>query len=345
MISVTDLRKVYRSGATDIVALDGVDLEVGAGRIHGIIGPSGAGKSTLVRCLTLLERPTSGTVSIDGVDLAGVRDSQLRAARRRLGMVFQHANLMDSRTAAQNVAHPLEIVGVPRADISRKVAELLDLVGLAGFAESYPSQLSGGQKQRVGIARALANDPHVLLCDEPTSALDPSTTGEILDLLRSLRERLGITVLIITHEMSVVKSLCDSVSLLSAGKIAQSGDITEVAADFGSPLSEALLPLPVLDPSLDSASALEVLYSGSEAAEPQFARLMRESGVDVNILAGTVEQLGGQTFGHFYIDTPAETSPEKRARLEQVLGEKSMNFRAYRAHLSGASQLAEEVAG
>ena len=194
MITVTDLRKVYRQGKKEVVALDGVTLSVPKGSIHGIIGHSGAGKSTLVRCLTLLDRPTSGSVSIDGTELSSVRDSEIRAARRRIGMVFQHANLMDSRTAAGNVAHPLELVKTPKDRIRSEVAELLSLVGLEGFENAYPSQLSGGQRQRVGIARALAADPDVLLCDEPTSALDPATTDEILDLIQDLTRRLQLTV-------------------------------------------------------------------------------------------------------------------------------------------------------
>ena len=217
MITVTDLRKVYRQGKKEVVALDGVSLSVPKGSIHGIIGHSGAGKSTLVRCLTLLDRPTSGSVNIDGTELSSVRDSEIRAARRRIGMVFQHANLMDSRTAAGNVAHPLELVKTPKDKIRAKVAELLKLVGLEGFENAYPSQLSGGQRQRVGIARALASDPDVLLCDEPTSALDPATTDEILDLIQDLTRRLQLTVLIITHEMHVVKRVCGSVSLLAKG--------------------------------------------------------------------------------------------------------------------------------
>jgi D-methionine transport system ATP-binding protein len=304
MITVTDLRKVYRQGKKEVVALDGVTLSVPKGSIHGIIGHSGAGKSTLVRCLTLLDRPTSGSVSIDGTELSSVRDSEIRAARRRIGMVFQHANLMDSRTAAGNVAHPLELVKTPKDEIQRKVAELLKLVGLDGFEDAYPSQLSGGQRQRVGIARALASDPDVLLCDEPTSALDPATTDEILDLIQELTRRLQLTVLIITHEMNVVKRVCESVSQLSRGRIIEHGALRDVAGDLDSMLARALLPLPASEPlpgALQRGPALEILFSGDSAKEPVLTSVARHFDIDINVLAGSVETLGGQQFGHLRV--------------------------------------------
>ncbi|MGJ9402282.1 methionine ABC transporter ATP-binding protein [Arthrobacter sp. KK5.5] len=306
MITVTDLRKVYRQGDRDVVALDGVTLSVPKGSVHGIIGHSGAGKSTLVRCLTLLDRPTSGSVAIDGKELSNVGDSDLRSARRRIGMVFQHANLMDSRTTAQNVAFPLELVGTPRKRVEERVAELLKLVGLDKFADAYPSQLSGGQKQRVGIARALATDPDVLLCDEPTSALDPRTTDEILDLIKAVRDRLQLTVLIITHEMHVVKRACDSVSLLETGRIVEHGNLAEVVSRLDGRLSEALLPLPGEIPEdLPAGTVLELLYSGDQAVEPVISGIARRFDTDVNVLAGSVESLGGAQFAHLRIHLPA----------------------------------------
>ncbi|HET7140454.1 MAG TPA: ATP-binding cassette domain-containing protein [Arthrobacter sp.] len=304
MITVTDLRKVYRQGKKDVVALDGVTLSVPKGSIHGIIGHSGAGKSTLVRCLTLLDRPTSGSVSINGTVLSSVRDSEIRAARRRVGMVFQHANLMDSRTAAGNVAHPLELVNTRKDKIAARVAELLSLVGLAGFENAYPSQLSGGQRQRVGIARALAAEPDVLLCDEPTSALDPATTNEILDLIQDLTTRLQLTVLIITHEMNVVKRVCDSVSLLAKGRIIEHGALEDIAADLESKLAKALLPLPPAEPlkgSLQGGPLLEILFAGDNAKEPVLTGVARHFDIDINVLAGSVETLGGQQFGHLRV--------------------------------------------
>ena len=304
MITVTDLRKVYRQGKKEVVALDGVTLSVPKGSIHGIIGHSGAGKSTLVRCLTLLDRPTSGSVSIDGTELSSVKESEIRAARRRIGMVFQHANLMDSRTAAGNVAHPLELVKTPKDKIRTRVAELLSLVGLEGFENAYPSQLSGGQRQRVGIARALAADPDVLLCDEPTSALDPATTDEILDLIQDLTKRLQLTVLIITHEMNVVKRVCDSVSLLSKGRIVEHGALKDVAGDLESKLAKALLPLPASEPlkgALQGGPVLEILFAGDNAKEPVITGVARHFDIDLNVLAGSVETLGGQQFGHLRV--------------------------------------------
>jgi len=306
LITVTDLRKVYRQGERDVVALDGVTLSVPKGSVHGIIGHSGAGKSTLVRCLTLLDRPTSGSVSIGDKELSSVSDAELRGARRRIGMVFQHANLLDSRTTAQNVAFPLELVGTSKQETARKVADLLKLVGLDRFADAYPSQLSGGQRQRVGIARALATDPDVLLCDEPTSALDPATTDEILDLIKALRDRLGLTVLIITHEMHVVKRACDSVSLLESGRIVESGKLSDVVATPGGRLSMALLPLPGEAPeALPGGPVLDLLYSGDTAAEPVISGIARRFDTDVNVLAGSVEHLGDAQFAHLRIQLPA----------------------------------------
>lgn len=304
MITVTDLRKVYRQGKKEVVALDGVSLSVPKGSIHGIIGHSGAGKSTLVRCLTLLDRPTSGSVNIDGTELSSVKDSEIRAARRRIGMVFQHANLMDSRTAAGNVAHPLELVKTPKDTVRAKVAELLKLVGLEGFENAYPSQLSGGQRQRVGIARALASDPDVLLCDEPTSALDPATTDEILDLIQDLTRRLQLTVLIITHEMHVVKRVCGSVSLLARGRVVEAGELADVAAELDSTLARALLPLPASEPlkgALQTGPVLEILFSGESAKEPVLTSVARHFDIDLNVLAGSVETLAGQQFGHLRV--------------------------------------------
>ncbi|GAA3295152.1 methionine ABC transporter ATP-binding protein [Arthrobacter citreus] len=309
MITVTDLRKVYRQGDRDITALDGVSLSVPKGSIHGIIGHSGAGKSTLVRCLTLLDRPTSGSVTIDGRELTAVKDSEIRTARRRIGMVFQHANLMDSRTAAENIAHPLELVGAKKQDIRDKVSALLRLVGLESFADAYPAQLSGGQKQRVGIARALASDPDILLCDEPTSALDPATTDDILDLISDLSHRLGLTVLIITHEMNVVKRICDSVSLLEAGKVAEQGPLNEVASNLRGRLAKALIPLPPtpLLPGDPTGPVLELLLTGGSATEPVLSALTRRFNTDVNVLAGSVETLAGSRFGRLRIQLDVHT--------------------------------------
>src|SRR4051795_8806083 len=249
VITTTDLRKVYRTRDREVTALDGVDLSVREGEVYGVVGRSGAGKSTLIRCVNLLERPTSGTVEVAGRDLTALAGRgpragrELRQARSRIGMVFQHFNLLSSRTVQDNVELPLEILGTSGKERSRKALELLDLVGLADKARAYPAQLSGGQKQRVGIARALAGDPKVLLSDEATSALDPETTRSILKLLRQLNEQLGLTVLLITHEMDVIKSVCDSAALMRGGRVVESGALAELLATPGSELASALFPV------------------------------------------------------------------------------------------------------
>ncbi len=320
MIAVTDLKKVYRQANRDIRALDGVTLSVPANSVHGVIGQSGAGKSTLVRCLALLDRPTSGTVEVNGVELTSVRANDLRRARRRLGLVFQHANLFDSRTIAANVAYPLELAGADRAQREAKVADLLGLVGLGDIGGAYPAQLSGGQRQRVGIARALATDPDVLLCDEPTSALDPSTTGEILELIGALKARLGLAVLVITHEMGVVKRICDSVSLLEDGLVIQSGTLVDVVGDFGSRLSENLIGLPPsasVDPAV--GATIEVLDTTVPGDVPALTAAGSSLGVVLPILAGTIEHLGGTTFHRLRVLVPPPLDPvEVVARLHSL---------------------------
>lgn len=321
MITISELRKVYRQGKREVVALDGVSLSVPKGAVHGIIGHSGAGKSTLVRCLTLLDRPTSGTVAINGVELSSVGSNEIRQARRKVGMVFQHANLLDSRTAAGNVAHPLELVGTPKAQIEASVSRLLQLVGLAGFEKAYPAQLSGGQRQRVGIARALAADPDVLLCDEPTSALDPATTDEILDLIKELTVRLQLTVLIITHEMNVVKRVCDSVSLLEAGKIAEHGSLQEISEHAESRLAQALLPLPTAaQTQAPGETVLDIMFNSETVQTPVLSSLARHFDIDVNVLSGSIEPIGGQQFGRLRIALSAGTDVAAVVRYLEAAG-------------------------
>ena len=300
MISVRELTKVYRQPTRDVVAIDDINLDIGDGEIHGIIGRSGAGKSTLVRCLTLLDRPTKGQVIVGGQDLTAVSDTQLRNARRRIGMVFQHANLLSSRTVAENVAMPLEIVNTKKAERRSRALELLELVGLQGLEDTYPAQLSGGQRQRVGIARALAADPDVLLCDEPTSALDPGTTDEILSLIRAVADRLNLTVVVITHEMSVVKNLCDSVSLLEAGAIMESGKLSTVAADVNSQLSRSLLPLPTHQPA-SADMVIEAIGKADAVNTPIATKIADENPVQVEIAAANIETLGDTRFAHYLL--------------------------------------------
>lgn len=300
MISVRELTKVYRQPGRDVTALDNITLDIDDGEIHGIIGRSGAGKSTLVRCLTLLDRPTTGSVVVGDKDLTAVGETALRNARRRIGMVFQHANLLSSRTVAENIGLPLEIVNTSKADRRTRAQELIDLVGLSGLEDTYPAQLSGGQRQRVGIARALAADPDVLLCDEPTSALDPATTTEILSLIRSVSDRLNLTVVVITHEMSVVKTLCDSVSLLDNGQIVESGKLGEAAANVNSRLSRALLPLPTHE-AAQADLVLEVVGSKAAVNIPIATVLAEENPVTVDIAAANIETLGDTRFAHYLL--------------------------------------------
>ena len=317
MIDLTGVSKVYpvKNGG-QVVALDGVNLHVDRGSIHGIVGRSGAGKSTLIRCLTALETPTEGHIVVDGHDLAALSGKPLRAARRRIGMVFQAANLLDARTAAENIGYPLKLAGVPAAQRRARVEELLALVGLEGRGDSYPSQLSGGQRQRVGIARALADEPAVLLCDEPTSALDTESTAQVLSLLREIRDVAGVTVVIITHEMSVVREICDSVTLLGHGQVLQTGTLEEVVADPVTPLARELVPMPLVesestaeDTSLagrtKNSVLLDVVFT-SHPGVPTGATVLRlASSMGADVTAGTFESLGSVQVGRLALTVPA----------------------------------------
>ena len=317
MIDLTGVSKIYpvKNGG-QVVALDGVNLHVDRGSIHGIVGRSGAGKSTLIRCLTALEKPTEGHIVVDGHDLAALSGKPLRAARRRIGMVFQAANLLDARTAAENIGYPLKLAGVPAAQRRARVEELLTLVGLEGRGDSYPSQLSGGQRQRVGIARALADEPAVLLCDEPTSALDTESTAQVLSLLREIRDVAGVTVVIITHEMSVVREICDSVTLLGHGQVLQTGTLEEVVADSGTPLARELVPMPLVESESTAGAAtldgrwkdsvlLDVVFT-SHPGVPTGATVLRlASSMGADVTAGTFESLGSVQVGRLALTIPA----------------------------------------
>ncbi|MER7900656.1 ATP-binding cassette domain-containing protein [Streptomyces sp. NPDC096046] len=309
MITTSDLTKVYRARGREVTALDGVDLHVREGEVYGVIGQSGAGKSSLIRCVNLLERPTSGTVTVAGQDLTALAGRgpragrELRRARSRIGMVFQHFNLLSSRTVQDNVELPLEILGKSGQERSRKALELLDLVGLADKAKVYPAQLSGGQKQRVGIARALAGDPEVLLSDEATSALDPETTRSILALLRDLNRQLGLTVLLITHEMDVVKSVCDSAALMENGRIVESGTVTELLATPGSELAAALFPLGG-EATGEDRTVVDVTFQGESATQPVISQLARTYNIDISILGAAIDTVGGLQVGRMRLELP-----------------------------------------
>ncbi len=302
MITLENVNKTYSSKAGTITALTDINLSVASGEIFGVIGKSGAGKSTLIRCVNLLERPTSGSVKIDGRELTTLSTKALSEVRHSVGMVFQHFNLLSTRTAYENIAMPLQLLGKSKAEIDQSVMPLLELTGLKERADSYPSQLSGGQKQRVAIARALATKPKVLLCDEMTSSLDPETTMSILDLIKDINSQMDLSILLITHEMEVIKSITDHVAVLDDGKIIEQSDIvtlfkhpkTDIAKRFiqstVSPelpklLSQQLKP----EPLPDGHTVIRVAFTGNAAAEPVIDQLIRSYEVRINILQANLE--------------------------------------------------------
>ncbi|VVE34573.1 methionine ABC transporter ATP-binding protein [Pandoraea iniqua] len=330
-VAFRDVAKTYLSAAGPVAALEAITLDVAPGSIFGIIGRSGAGKSSLLRTVNRLERPSSGQVLVDGTDIATLDDAQLVALRRRIGMIFQHFNLLSAKTVFDNVALPLQVAGVPRAQIEARVHELLTLVGLAEKARTYPGRLSGGQKQRVGIARALATGPEILLCDEATSALDPETTQSILQLLRDINRQLGITVILITHEMSVIREIADKVLVLEKGRIAELGDVWQV---FGMPqhpatrallaplqhglpddLQQALLPEP---PAGRHAQILQFTYRGADGLEPDFPRIARALQGDVRLLHGGVDRIQGHAQGQLLIALRNTVTPRNSADWETL---------------------------
>ncbi|MEH2465401.1 methionine ABC transporter ATP-binding protein [Nostoc sp.] len=302
MITFTDVHKAYNQGIQKVVALDGVSVHVKPGEIFGVLGESGAGKSTLIRCVNQLEKPTFGSVVVDGQEMTKLSGDKLRRARQRIGMIFQHFNLLSCRTVAENIAFPLEVIGYSRFKRRAKVEELISLVGLKGKADAYPAQLSGGQKQRVGIARALAGEPKVLLSDEATSALDPQTTRSILELLRDLNKRMGLTILLITHEMAVVKQICDSVAILNAGRVVEKGYVSDLIAKPESFLSQEFFPHRNGYKPKPGAVIATIAFTGEQASQPIFATLARNFDVDVNILSGSVETVGDRRVGQFQVE-------------------------------------------
>ena len=307
MIEIRGLFQTYPGPQGPVEALRGIDLHIPPGEVFGIIGRSGAGKSSLVRTINLLNRPTAGAVIVNGRDLTRLSDAALRAARRDIGMVFQHFNLLHSRTVYDNAALPLELIGMSRSDIRARVQPLLELVGLTALADRYPAQISGGQKQRVGIARALASRPKVLLSDEATSALDPETTRSILDLLRQVNRQLGLTVVLITHQMQVIKQVADRVAVIEAGRIVEQGSVIDVFTRPQQAITKSLideilpqeLPASVLDHVRKLAGQLgagrtgqllRLSYAGDSAYQPILSQLIRQFGVDMSILHGQVGQ-------------------------------------------------------
>lgn len=312
MIILDQVKKVFQTSSGQVTAVDSVNLEIKKGEIFGIIGYSGAGKSTLIRMLNLLERPTDGTVTIDGKDLTKVSAKELRLARQQIGMVFQHFNLLWSRTVYENIAFSLEIAGVKKNEIKPRVLELIQLVGLSGKENNYPSQLSGGQKQRVGIARALANNPKVLLCDEATSALDPQTTDEILDLLVAINRKYNLTIVLITHEMHVIQKICHHVAIMENGRIVEQGDVLTV---FRTPShsvtkrfvkqvvneDESLNMLDTLSKQFPDGKIVLLKYFQGNAEKPFITNVIRKYDVDINIIHGKVVQTQDGGYGSLYV--------------------------------------------
>ena len=314
MIDIQDLSLTYAGPQGPVHALKNINLHIQAGEVFGIIGRSGAGKSSLVRCMNLLNRPGSGKMIVNGRDLLQLSDAQLRQARQEIGMVFQHFNLLSSRTVFDNAALPLELAGVSKAEIAQRITPLLELVGLAPLADRYPAQISGGQKQRVGIARALASNPRVLLSDEATSALDPETTRSILDLLRQVNRELGVTVVLITHQMQVIKQIADRVAVMEAGQVVELGAVLDVFTNPQQAITQSLideivpqeLPASVQQrvqalslglPAGQSGQLLRLSYAGDSAYQPVLSHLIRELGLDLSILHGQIDDIQGQTFG------------------------------------------------
>lgn len=309
MIEIKNLCKSFPTAEGTLDALREVSLTVEDGQIYGIIGMSGAGKSTLVRCINMLERPTSGTVVIDGLDIGALSEKQLRPVRRQISMIFQGFNLLMQRTCLDNVCFPLELSGTPRAKARERALELLELVGLPDKAKAYPAQLSGGQQQRVAIARALATDPKVLLCDEATSALDPTTTHAILELIRDINAKMGITAIIITHQMSVVEEICTHVAILDHGQVVEHGKVSDI---FSNPRSHAAKKL-VFPEGVNEAVAVEdenvirVVFNGALATRtPLITQMAIDIGIPANILAASTKCIGDKVFGHMILSIPGE---------------------------------------
>ena len=326
MIELRNITKTFRQKNRTVTALSGVTLSVASGKIFGVIGSSGAGKSTLIRCVNLLEQPTSGEVIVDGQNLLSLPSSQLAKARRQIGMIFQHFNLLSSRTVFENIAFPLELDKTPKEEIKKRVTDLLALVGLEEKYNDYPASLSGGQKQRVAIARTLASNPKVLLCDEATSALDPATTSSILALLKDINQRLNITILLITHEMNVVKAICDEVAVISEGKLIEQGTVsamfsrpkTELAKAF----IESTIKIEIPDeykarlsstPIANKRPLLKLEFTGQSVDEPVLSEVARQFQVDNNIICGQMDNAGGVKFGIMLIEVFGTTENIEKA--------------------------------
>ena len=326
MIELIQVAKTYKSAAGDFTAIRNINLKIEDGDVFGIIGLSGAGKSTLVRCINLLEVPTEGDVIFDGQSMTKLSKKELLAARQKIGMIFQGFNLLSQRTALGNILYPLEIAGVPKAKAVERAKELLNLVGLSDKETSYPSQLSGGQKQRVAIARALATEPKVLLCDEATSARDPTTTVQILDLLAEINRKLGVTIVVITHEMRVVEKICNRVAVIDSSEIVEEGFVSEVFLHPKTAIARKLI-MPQSGEGIESVlgnRCIRITFNGSETEEPMVSNMTLECRAAVNIVFANTRTLDGKAHGQMVLQLPEDESAQ--ARILDYLRKRSFSF-------------------
>lgn len=305
MIKIEHLDKTFNGKTQTVYALKDINLDIQKGDIFGIIGMSGAGKSTLIRCMNFLERPTSGSVKIDGKDLASMSDKELRKTRQEVAMIFQHFNLLQQRNVRGNIAFSMEIAGMKKSDIEKRIDELLEIVDLKDRAKMYPAQLSGGQKQRVAIARALATNPKIILCDEATSALDPATTQSILKLLKEINQKYGITIVIITHEMSVVESICSHVAIIDSGEVAEIGTVEKVFTQPESKVAKRII-YQKADDSMFGKRCIRVVFDGKSSYEPVISNLIMECKIAVNIMFADTKDIDGKAYGHMILQLPED---------------------------------------
>ncbi|WP_342543164.1 methionine ABC transporter ATP-binding protein [Paenisporosarcina sp. FSL H8-0542] len=319
MIQLKNLSKRFETGNGQLIAVDDVNVTIDQGEIFGIIGYSGAGKSTLIRLLNGLEKPTSGSVTVNGHEISSSSGQDLRSARQKVSMIFQHFNLLWSRTVEENISFPLEIAGISKTQRSERVKELIELVGLTGRDKAYPSQLSGGQKQRVGIARALANNPEVLLCDEATSALDPETTDAILELLVDINKRLGLTIVLITHEMHVIRKICHRVAVMEAGKVVEMGSVLQIFQTPEQPITKRFVAqvngpesasqtIAHLVEQYPSGKLVKLVFVGDRTEQPILSRLIKQYQVEVNIVQGNIAQTQNGAYGTLYLQIDGDSN-------------------------------------
>ena len=333
MIELKYLSKTFQMKDGAVKALQNINLTIPDGSIYGIIGMSGAGKSTLVRCINLLERPTGGSVVIDGVAMETLSPASLRKRRREITMIFQQFNLLMQRTCLKNVCFPMELAGVKKAEAEKRAMELLEMVGLPDKANAYPAQLSGGQKQRIAIARALATNPKVLLCDEATSALDPKTTGQILSLLQKINRERGITVIIITHQMSVIEQICNRVAILDSGEVAEIGTVESVFSNPRSKAGRRLVSPAVAEPALTwDIPVARIAFNGGASEEPVFAELIQKTGASLSILGAATRNVDGKAFGTMLVSLPRDEG-KKREILEFLNGCQGVSAEEVKEHV------------